>query len=185
MKKNILTFLLILSLTGCGAYNLRVQENNANLYIENQLFKRIKIDNSFTYMGASEETLPNGIQGKLYQFTKSDKERIFIFVCRTKIPFIKMNRTKNILETGTFESGGGSYQYNISRFKMMQYCFLQKNIAVPIKDDIKVMIQYSEDLDVSNIAYDKWSDPWNLSDEQKEYLSIFNTKSIKSIEILY
>lgn len=106
-------------------------------------------------------------------------------MCKTKTPFIRVNRAKDILDNGTFESGGESYFYYTLKEKTQQYCPLSKTIQVPIKDDLKVMVQYIEDLNATGIDCDKWSDPWNLSDEQKEYLSSFNSKSINSIEILY
>lgn len=79
MRKIFLTLFSFLLVAGCATYNLKVHENNASLYIEDQLFKKIRIDTSFQYVGAVAETLPNGVQGKRYQFIKSNTEAINIF----------------------------------------------------------------------------------------------------------
>lgn len=184
MRKFLLTVFWVLFLTGCATPNLKVHENNASLYVEDQVLKKFRIDNSFHYVGAFPFRSSNGLLGKRHTFEKSNTEAINILVLKTKQNFIKVNLTKNILDRGAFESGDKSYFYFTKKIEAKNYCPLSKTIQVPIQGDLKVMVQYIEDLNGTGINCAEWSDPWNLSDEQMEYLSSFNTNSINSIEII-
>jgi hypothetical protein len=187
MKNGFLTLFLVLLVTGCSGAKLHIHENDASLIIKDEIFKIFKIDDSFIYTDAYPFNFL-GMRGKLYQFQKSNTEYISISVFKSKGPFLKVNITMDVLGNGYFESGGKKYYYYTGRehikLKGEEYCGLNKIIQVPIQDEIKVIVGHSEDLNATGIHCDRWRDPWNLNDKQKEYLKRFNARSNQYIKIL-
>ena len=187
MRKSILTFLLILLITGCATNSLKVSNNKLSFYFENRLIKSIRVNNLYDYIGATKQTLPSGQKGKLHAFVKSNTEviTIFVFDPKTNSQFVKVNLSKNVLDNGTFESGGRSYFYYITKEADDRVCTLVKTIQVPIPNGPDVAIAYIEDLTPTGIDCNKWSNPWDLNKEQKKFLENFNSRSSDSIEMQY
>jgi hypothetical protein len=162
---------------------LSVKDNNASLTINDQIFKIFKIDDSFIYDGTESFNIP-GFRAKMYDFIKSNTEEISIIVFKSKGKFGKVNLRTDVLDNGYFESGGKRYYYYTTKETMGLLCTIIKAIQVPIQDEAKVLVQYIEVLNATGIHCDKWSDPWNLSNEQKEYIDKFNARSNQYIKIL-